>query len=206
MKKELKSLKRTLSVQKQQRKSIDEAAVSDRNDAGEESESFAALVPDARRLKPSTQVLPVKPTKSAVTTKIPATATGDKAAPFHFSDGFEAHWPNPDSIFFVHHQHHRPWLTELLNGHIDYSYTLDLHGLNQQQAKEELSALLERAIRKRCIAVRVVHGVGKQILKQRLPNWLLQHPAVLGFTQPRHRRSGRHSLLVLLTTANEQLK
>ena len=77
---------------------------------------------------------------------------------------------------------------------------LDLHGLTQEQAKEELSALLLAARRQHVKCVSIMHGHGKHILKQRLPMWLAQHPQVLAFHQATREWGGNAALLVLLKT------
>lgn len=55
--------------------------------------------------------------------------------------------------------------------------------MNQQQAKQELAALLTLCQKENIHVASVMHGIGKHILKQRIPSWLAQHPNVRAFHQ-----------------------
>lgn len=75
---------------------------------------------------------------------------------------------------------------------------LDLHGLDQQQARRQLAAFLARAFADHERAVLVVTGKGVQgdgILRRRLPAWLAEadlRPMVAGFSlaDPHHGGAG----------------
>lgn len=81
---------------------------------------------------------------------------------------------------------------------------IDLHGLNRDQARAELSAFLAESLHhgKRC--VRVVHGKGLSspqkisILRQLVRGWLMQHIEILAYCQAQPRDGGEGALLVLL--------
>ena len=75
---------------------------------------------------------------------------------------------------------------------------LDLHGLTQQEAKLELAALVEACRRQHIRCACVMHGHGKNILKQKIPLWLAQHPHVEAFHQAPRVWGGDASLLVLI--------
>ncbi|MBB6055393.1 endonuclease SmrB [Tolumonas osonensis] len=75
---------------------------------------------------------------------------------------------------------------------------LDLHGLTQQQAKSELGALIEACRRQHIRCACVMHGHGKNILKQRIPLWLAQHPDVMAFHQATKLWGGDAAILVLI--------
>jgi DNA-nicking Smr family endonuclease len=47
-----------------------------------------------------------------------------------------------------------------------------------------------------CICI--VHGIGTYILKQSVPSWLVQHPAILGFHQAPLEWGGNGALLALV--------
>jgi DNA-nicking Smr family endonuclease len=65
--------------------------------------------------------------------------------------------------------------------------------MNQHQAKQELAALLTLCRKENIHVASVMHGIGKHILKQRIPSWLAQHPAVRAFHQaPREWGRERH--------------
>ncbi len=71
----------------------------------------------------------------------------------------------------------------------DYSpeLFLDLHGLTQLQAKQELGALIAACRREHIFCACVMHGHGKHILKQQTPLWLAQHPHVIGLSVRRRK-------------------
>ena len=81
---------------------------------------------------------------------------------------------------------------------------IDLHGLNRDQARAELSAFLAESLHhgKRCL--RVVHGKGLSspqkisILRQLVRGWLMQHIEILAYCQAQPRDGGEGALLVLL--------
>ncbi len=75
---------------------------------------------------------------------------------------------------------------------------LDLHGLTQLQAKQELGALIAACRREHVFCACVMHGHGKHILKQQTPLWLAQHPHVMAFHQAPKEYGGDAALLVLI--------
>ncbi len=56
-------------------------------------------------------------------------------------------------------------------------------GFTQQQAKQELGALIAACRREHVFCACVMHGHGKHILKQQTPLWLAQHPHIMAFHQ-----------------------
>ena len=87
---------------------------------------------------------------------------------------------------------------------------IDLHGLNRDQARAELSAFLAESLHhgKRC--VRVVHGKGHSspqkisILRQLVRGWLMQRIEILAYCQAQPRDGGEGALLVLLRAQKKQ--
>jgi DNA-nicking Smr family endonuclease len=87
---------------------------------------------------------------------------------------------------------------------------IDLHGLNRDQARAELSAFLAESLHqgKRC--VRVVHGKGLSspqkisILRQLVRSWLMQRIEILAFCQAQPRDGGEGALMVLLRAQKKQ--
>lgn len=75
---------------------------------------------------------------------------------------------------------------------------LDMHGMRQAQAKKELAAMIAYCLKEDVICACVQHGVGKHILKEKVPLWLAQHPEVLAFHQAPLEFGGHGALLVLL--------
>ncbi|MBT0726713.1 endonuclease SmrB [Rosenbergiella australiborealis] len=75
---------------------------------------------------------------------------------------------------------------------------LDLHGLTQRQAKQELGAMIAACRRERLFCASVMHGHGKHILKQQTPLWLAQHPHVMAFHQAPKMFGGNAAILLLI--------
>ncbi len=75
---------------------------------------------------------------------------------------------------------------------------LDMHGMKQQEAKRELGALIAYCIKENVACASVMHGIGKHILKQKVPLWLAQHPDVMAFHQAPLEFGGAGAILVLL--------
>lgn len=78
---------------------------------------------------------------------------------------------------------------------------LDLHGLTQLQAKQEIGALIAAARRENTYCVCIMHGHGKHVLKQQTPLWLAQHPDVIAFHQAPKEWGGTAALLLLIEIA-----
>ena len=82
----------------------------------------------------------------------------------------------------------------------DYSpvLVLDLPGLTQLQAKQDLGALIAACRREHVFCACVMHGHGRHVLKQQPPLWLAQHPHVMAFHQAPKEYGGDAALLVLI--------
>ncbi|GAA0858474.1 endonuclease SmrB [Aliiglaciecola litoralis] len=124
------------------------------------------------------------------------------SASFHFSDGFEAHFPDAGPLKYVKPGVESYQVKQLRRGEYAPELILDLHGLNKEQAKLEIAALIVAAQKQHVDCVCIVHGVGGNVLKKAVPNWLIQHPAVTGFHQAPLEWGGRGALLVLLENSS----
>lgn len=76
---------------------------------------------------------------------------------------------------------------------------LDMHGMTQREAKRELGAMIAYCIKQGTHCACVQHGIGKHILKQKVPLWLAQHPDVMAFHQAPLEFGGAGALLILLS-------
>ncbi|MHA2937779.1 endonuclease SmrB [Vibrio sp. RC27] len=76
---------------------------------------------------------------------------------------------------------------------------LDMHGMTQKEAKRELAAMLAYCVKESVACACVQHGIGKHILKQKVPIWLAQHPDVMAYHQAPLEYGGAGALLVLLS-------
>lgn len=103
-------------------------------------------------------------------------------------------------------------LADLRRGRWVLQRELDLHGLNREQAREELSAFLARCLREGLRCVRLIHGKGLGspgrvgILGQLSRGWLAQREEILAFCQAKPFEGGSGALLILLRarTAGER--
>ncbi|MBD1574249.1 MULTISPECIES: endonuclease SmrB [Vibrio] len=76
---------------------------------------------------------------------------------------------------------------------------LDLHGMTQNEAKRELGSMLAYCVKEGISCASVMHGIGKHILKQKVPLWLAQHPDVMAYHQAPLEFGGNGALLVLIS-------
>lgn len=138
------------------------------------------------------------------------------------SDEYEAHWPEHQALKYMRdisnlnceHQAasnpiqalekkdefhlRKDLIKQLQRGLIPPDIELDVHGLTKQQAKEELIAVIYEAMKSHCVCINIIHGHGNGILKQKIPNWLVQHPDVAGFVQAPKAYGGKAGILVLI--------
>ncbi|WP_116473364.1 endonuclease SmrB [Zobellella maritima] len=158
---------------------------------------FKEAVQGVRKIKQDT----ISPHRAPVKVKAQQRiAKKDRAEAHPFSDLYEPYLDQEGPTRYRQDDASPYELKKLRRGDYVPELFLDLHGLTQEQAKEELSALLLAARRQHVRCVSIMHGHGKHILKQRLPMWLAQHPQVLAFHQATREWGGDAALLVLLKT------
>lgn len=119
----------------------------------------------------------------------------------YFSDQFQPLLATDGPVRYLRQDVSTFELKKLRRGDYIPGLFLDLHGLTQQQAKQELGALISVCRREHISCACVMHGHGKQILKKQTPLWLAQHPHVLAFHQASKSWGGDAALLVLLESA-----
>lgn len=128
------------------------------------------------------------------------------AASFEFSDGFEAYFePNKPLKYAQDNPFAIQGVKRIRRGEMVPDLLLDLHGLNSEQTKLELSAIIDEATRKHYECIQVIHGVSGGVLKHKVPNYLVQHPKVLGFHQAPLEWGGKGALLVLIEASSALL-
>ena len=126
------------------------------------------------------------------------------SATFQFSDGFEA-WFDPNQpIKFSRSKTLSGEVKRLRRGEYVPDLTLDLHGYNREDAKWEIAEFLHVAKKHHHYCICIVHGIGSRILKQQIPNWLVQHPDVLGFHEAPLEWGGKGALLILMDVMDPQ--
>lgn len=98
-------------------------------------------------------------------------------------------------------------LKKLREGYFSYQDTLDLHGLNRQEAKIEVREFIMDcfAARRRCVLIIAGRGLNSKdkepVLKNNLPMWLIRAPlkrVVLAFASARSYDGGWGAFYVLL--------
>jgi DNA-nicking Smr family endonuclease len=130
--------------------------------------------------------------------KIDLTKIKQAVASFEFSDGFEGHFDIDQPLKYVKHGTDSHEIKRLRRGDYPPDLILDLHGVKKEEAKHEIAALIHVAQKKHVYCVSIMHGKGTYVLKKSIPNWLIQHPAVMGFHQAPKEWGGHAALLVLI--------
>ena len=119
-------------------------------------------------------------------------------AQFHFSDEFEPNLNKQGPMKYVREDVDSFEVKNLRRGHYRPDLILDLHGLDQHQAKKELAALLYACQKEHAQCICIVHGIGSHILKNKVPHWLVQHPDVMAFHQAPLEWGGNGAILALI--------
>lgn len=117
---------------------------------------------------------------------------------YYFSDEFQPQLDTEGPTRYVRPGVDHFEVKKLRRGDYSPDMFLDLHGLTQKQAKQELGALIAACKREHVHCACVMHGHGKHVLKQQTPLWLAQHPDVLAFHQAPKEWGGTAALLVLI--------
>ncbi|BAP58331.1 endonuclease SmrB [Candidatus Tachikawaea gelatinosa] len=105
-------------------------------------------------------------------------------------------------IRYVRNNIYNKELKKLSRGYYKPEIFLDLHGLNQRQAKMKLASLIMFCRDQQLFCANVMHGHGEHILKKQIPLWLAQHPHVIAFHQAIKIFGGTAALLVLVDIKN----
>jgi len=119
-------------------------------------------------------------------------------AQFHFSDEFEPHLNTQGPMKYVRSDVDSFEAKNLRRSVYRPDLILDLHGLDQHQAKQEIAALLYACQKEHAQCVCIVHGLGSKVLKNKVPHWLVQHPDVMAFHQAPLEWGGNGAILALI--------
>ncbi len=169
----------------------------------EDQALFRQLMSDTRRLKQDTVLhTPLRSAGRKVPEKRALSEQKDNS--HYFSDEFQPLLAEDGPVRYVRADVSHYELKKLRRGDYTPEIFLDLHGLTQQQAKQELGALLAACRREHLFCASIMHGHGKHILKQQTPLWLAQHPLVMAFHQAPRLFGGDAALLVLIETEEWQ--
>jgi DNA-nicking Smr family endonuclease len=140
------------------------------------------------------------PVKKAIKKKVSFKNAKDakQHAQFHFSDEFEPDLNTQGPVQYVRDGVDSFAAKSLRRGQYSPDLILDLHGLDQQQAKLELAALLYACQKEHAHCICIVHGLGSRVLKNKVPHWLVQHPDVMAFHQAPLEWGGKGAILALI--------
>ncbi|EHM42144.1 endonuclease SmrB [Hafnia alvei] len=164
--------------------------------SGEDAALFRESVSGARKIAQDTVVhSPKRSTRKIAPEKM---LQEQIDASFYFSDEFQPQLDSDGPTRYIRPDANHFELKKLRRGDYSPELFLDLHGLTQMQAKQELGALIAACRREHVHCACVMHGHGKHILKQQTPLWLAQHPDVVAFHQASREWGGDAALLVLI--------
>lgn len=114
----------------------------------------------------------------------------------HLEGGDEAAWARNGLA--------RSVLRDLRRGRWVVQAAIDLHGMNREEARQQIAVFLAECLARDMRCVRVVHGKGlrspgrEPVLKKLVLGWLAQKNEVLAFCQARAAEGGAGAAIVLL--------
>ena len=92
-------------------------------------------------------------------------------------------------------------IKRLQSGYYEVVADVDLHGYTQEEAQQVLNEFIEFT-QKRGVCAEIIHGSGlgssgyKPVLKNMTRRWLMQHPDVLAYIEPREGNDGAVRILL----------
>lgn len=150
-------------------------------------------------------VTPLPPSDRIAPASSPRRTTPRKPVPRPvIEDTLSDHGAGEEALTeFLRNGLNRMTLRKLRRGHWPVQDSLDLHGLNSDEARKLLQAFLQQAVQNDLRCVCVVHGKGWHsggtgILKIRTRHWLTQCAEVLAFCEAPPGQGGSGAVLVLL--------
>jgi DNA-nicking Smr family endonuclease len=153
-------------------------------------------------------VVPLKPSGRITPTAKPRKFQRDVTLPSPVADNLSDHGAGDIAITeFLRDGLNRMTLRKLRRGEWPIQDELDLHGLNNDEARKLLVQFLHHATQRGLRCVSVIHGKGQRsegrdgILKVHTRHWLTQHPQVLAFCEAPPNAGGGGAVRVLLKNA-----
>jgi DNA-nicking Smr family endonuclease len=167
----------------------------------DDAELFRQALDGVTPLPPSDRIAPTSsPRRAALRKPIPEPV---------ISDNLSDHGAGDEPLTeFLRNGLSRMTLRKLRRGQWPLQDSLDLHGLNSDDARKLLQQFLQQAVQRGLRCVCVVHGKGwhtkggEGILKIRTRHWLTQCPQVLAFCEAPTGLGGGGAVLVLLKSGN----
>ena len=124
----------------------------------------------------------------------------------------DASMESGEELVFLRENLPRDILRKLRRGHWVVQDSIDLHGLNRDQAHELLVAFLSGSIRRGLRCLRIVHGKGlgspnrEPVLRGKIRAWLEHRSEILAFCQPPANMGGSGATLVLLSDPRKRAR
>ncbi len=177
-----------------------------------QDDDFSAFIDEMNGIKPLSQDKVVHKRRHVPTKRLHSATQPDSRqqrlldASFAFSDVYQASLPTQGPMRYCREDEPTHSVKRLRRGDFYPELVLDLHGLNRENVKLELSALIYTARKELIDCVAIVHGIGSGILKNALPHYLVQHPHVKAFHQAPLEYGGQGALLVLIDTPDSNAK
>lgn len=166
----------------------------------QDQDDFALFMDAVKGVKKLTQdTIIQQPKKNLPQKEIRKTFREAKDNEFYFSDEFVPLLSEDGPTRYARDDVSKYELKRLRRGVYVPDVYLDLHGMTQQQAKQELGAMVAYCLKNEIHCASVMHGIGKHILKQKVPLWLAQHPDVMAYHQAPLEFGGQGAVLVLLS-------
>lgn len=169
----------------------------------EDDKSFADLMQDVIPLQATSRVTPTKQTPkplAAFTQLEQQSILSESLSAPNFNEidtGDTLSWHQPGIQKSV--------IKKLRRGQYSVKDELDLHGLNQNQAKQAVSGFLNAARLHDHSCVRIIHGKGNRsaqgpVLKRAIGGWLVKRKDVIAFASAPSHDGGTGAIYVLLRT------
>lgn len=165
--------------------------------SSEDKTLFRESIKGIKRIKQDTVVHAVQNKAQKVVEKKIQQEQND--ASFYFSDQYQPLLNSEGPVRYHRSDVDAFEVKKLRRGDYEPELFLDLHGLTQEQAKQEIGALIAACRREHVNCACVMHGHGKHVLKKQTPLWLAQHPDVMAFHQAPKEFGGDAALLILIS-------
>lgn len=200
----LKSLRKELLAQEEQRKAADAENEQRKQQARRDAELFRRSIGDVKTLPPSDKLADKAPRPLPIAHQ--HLADEQAALAQSLSDEFNADslLETDETLSFARNGIGPEVVRRLRRGHWVIQAQLDLHGLRREEAREALAEFLRNATRRGLRCVRVIHGKGlgsvnkEPVLKSKVRHWLVQKDEVIAFCQAQPADGGSGAVIVLL--------
>ncbi|WNU98089.1 Smr/MutS family protein [Neisseria sp. DTU_2020_1000833_1_SI_GRL_NUU_006] len=192
---------------KQAKKEAEEKAAAEAAAKKQEAENadFASMVGTVTPLKQTSQYYSAPRDKSPIKPRPKEASSLNEEDYFYIGNGG---WDEPPASFSKNGQGKND-LQRLRNGHYPVVADVDLHGYTQEEAQQVLNEFIV-FVQKRGVCAEIVHGSGlgstgyKPVLKNMTRRWLMQHPDVLAYIEPREGNDGAVRILIKRRHSEEQ--